>query len=266
MTPMDEDIESRGSDDQGRCMEDVCDADHAALYKSVAARLNYMSPDRPDMQYDIKEICRRMADPTWRDLARLKRMGRYFIGRPRLIIKYKFQGAMGEHKVRVLSDANWAGCKSTRKSTSGGCIYIGNHCVKIWSKIQHCISTPSAESEGVAMVKAVSEGLCIARILEEFDGVDVRIEVMADANAALEIIEREGVGKVRHVDVGILWIQQKLLKKIVGFHKLPGTENTADMMTKALNREKGDQFVRDMNGEFRQGRAGKAVRLQGEIS
>ena len=96
------------------------DADHAALYKSAVARLNYMSPDRPDMQYGIKEICRIMADPTWRDLARLKRIGRYFICRLRLIIKYKFQGAMGEHKVRVFSDANWAGRKSTRKSISGG--------------------------------------------------------------------------------------------------------------------------------------------------
>ena len=71
---------------------------------------------------------------------------------------------------------------------------------------------------------------------------------------------------MRHVDVGILWLQHKWLKKIIGFHKMPGSENTADMMTKALNREKGDQFVRDMNAEFRKGRAGKAVRLQGEIS
>ncbi len=244
-------------------MNDVCDADYAALYKSVAARLNYMSPDRPDMQYGIKEVCRRMADPIWRDLARLKRMGRYLICRPRLVIKYKFQGAMGEHKVRVLSDANWVGCRTTRKNTSEGCIYLGNHCVEIWSKTQHCISTSSAESEGVAMVKAVSEGLGIARILEEFDGVDVRVEVMADAQAALGMIEREGVGKVRHVDVGILWLQQKWLNKIIAFHKMPGSENTADMMTKALNREKGDQFVKDMNAEFRKGRAGKAVKLHG---
>ena len=96
--------------------------------------------------------------------------------------------------------------------------------------------------------------------------MDVRIEVMADAQAALGMIEREGVGKVRHVDVGILWLQQKWLKKSVGFHKVSGSENTADMMVKALNREKGDQFVRDMSGEFRQGRAGKSVRCQGEIS
>ena len=90
------------------------------------------------------------------------------------------------------------------------------------------------------------------------------MEVRADAQSALGMLEREGVWKVRHVDVGILWLQQKWSKTIVEFHKVPGSENTADMMTKALGREKGDQFVDDMNGEFRVGRAGKAVQLQGE--
>ena len=42
------------------------------------------------------------------------------------------------------------------------------------------------------MVKAVSEGLGIARVLEEFDDMDVRVEIMADAQAALGMLEREG--------------------------------------------------------------------------
>ena len=89
---------------------------------------------------------------------------------------------------------------------------MGNHCIKSWSNIQHYITTSSVESEGVAMVKAVSEGLGIARILEELDGVDIGVEVRSDAQSALGMLEREGVGKVRHVDVGILWLQQKWLK------------------------------------------------------
>ncbi len=42
------------------------------------------------------------------------------------------------------------------------------------------------------MVKAVSECLGIARVLEEFDGMDVRVEIMADAQAALGMLERDG--------------------------------------------------------------------------
>ena len=123
MTPVDEEIETKFMDDQGRDMQDVCDREHSVLYKSVGARLNYLSLDRPDCQYGIKEICRRMADTTWRYLARIKQMGRYLLKRPRPIRKYRFQGDEG--RVRVISDANWAGCKLTRKSTSGGCVYFG---------------------------------------------------------------------------------------------------------------------------------------------
>ena len=263
LTPADEEIENKVTDDQGRCMNDNCDSNHAALYRSIAARLNYVSPDHPDLQYSIKEICRRMADPTWRDFARLKRLGRYMIGRPRLVSKFRFQGAVD--RVIVMSDANWAGCKTTRKSTSGGCVLLGKHCVKSWSKTQHCISTSSAESEGVAIVKEGKE-MGIARILEDFENGDVSIDIMADASAALGMIEREGVGRVRHIDVAILWLQQRWLQKAVYFSKIVGTHNTSDLMTKALCRQKADEFVRDLNGEYRSGRAGKSVKLQEDVS
>ena len=69
VTPVEEEVESKEADKQGRWMEDQCDAEHVALYKYVAARLNYLSPDRPDIQYGVKEVCRRMSDPTWRDMA-----------------------------------------------------------------------------------------------------------------------------------------------------------------------------------------------------
>ena len=134
-----------------------------------------------------------------------------------------------------MSDANWAGCKATRKSTSGGCVLLGKHRVNKWSKTQHCISTSLAESEGVAMIKAVSEGMGIARVLEDFDKEGKCVEVLADAKAALGIIEREGVGKGRHMDVGIFWLQQKWLHNVITVAKVLGTHNTADLMTKPLS-------------------------------
>ena len=118
---------------------------------------------------------------------RLKIIGRYLVGRPRLVMRFRFQGEADS--TRVMSDANWAGCGTTRKSTSGGCVFLGKHCVKSWSKTQHCISTSSAESEGITMIKAVSEGIGIARVLEEFDDEDKTVEVLADTNTALGIIE-----------------------------------------------------------------------------
>ena len=112
--------------------------------------------------------------------------------------------------VTVQSDANWAGCRDTRKSTSGGCILLGQHLINTWSKTQHAVATPIAENEGITLVKATSEGIEIARIRTEWESEEVSVMIWANAKAALGIIERNGVGKVRHIDVGILWLQQKM--------------------------------------------------------
>ncbi len=55
------------------------------IFRSVVARANYISQDRPDIQYATKELCRRMAGPTAADWNSLKRLSRYLRGRPRMI-------------------------------------------------------------------------------------------------------------------------------------------------------------------------------------
>eukprot|EP00973_Karenia_brevis_P088900 12329245-Karenia_brevis.AAC.1 len=60
---------------------------------------------------------------------------------------------------------------------------------------------------------------------------------MADASAALGIISRKGLGKVRHIDTSFLWIQEVGAKRALEFKKVSGQANMADLMTKHLARE-----------------------------
>ena len=64
---------------------------------------------------------------------------------------------LGYRTVAVYSDADWAGYKITRKSTSGGCITIGGHLVKSWSKTQSPTALGSGEGEFYVASKASSE-------------------------------------------------------------------------------------------------------------
>ena len=59
-------------------------------------------------------------------------------------------------------------------------------------------------------------------------GIEVLIRLHFDAAAALGIVERKGVGRVRHLDVGSLWIQEQQLRRIPEMHKVAGLENPAD--------------------------------------
>ena len=60
-----------------------------------------------------------------------------------------------------------------------------------------------------------------------------------DSSAALGAVKRKGCGKMRHVRVGLLWIQQKVEDGEIAYIKINGTENVADLMTKHL----GEQVI-----------------------
>ena len=88
------------------------------LFRGLAARCIDLSMDRPDILCSSKDICREMAKLVVGSLKRLRRLGRYLRHRPRVVWFYDYQKLPEVLKVHV--DANWAGCKRTRKNTSGG--------------------------------------------------------------------------------------------------------------------------------------------------
>ena len=90
----------------------------ASQYRALMARANYLALDRFDIQYAVKEMCGRMSNPSQGDLHRLRRLGRYFVGRLRSVWRCKIQAARGE--LVGYTDSDWAGCRKTGRSTSGG--------------------------------------------------------------------------------------------------------------------------------------------------
>ena len=211
-----------------------------------------------DIQFAAKECARKMSSPEVGDWNRLKRIGRYLWRKTRYTIQYEFQ----EWPVEItgMSDANWALDKETRKSTSGGIIMFGKHYVKSWSKTQSLIALSSAESELYALLKCTAEVLGVKSAMQDW-GVRTGALRKSDASAALGIIQRQGLGKVRHIDCFYLYIQQVNAEKILSFAKVAGARNAADICTKGLAWDKINEFVSDVGGKFAQGRAELASKL-----
>ena len=231
-------------------------------YRGLAARCNYLGPDRPDALFAIKEGCREMAKPTTGSWRRLMRIAKYFKKRPRLVWKFAMQPEPKE--ISVYTDADWAGCRRTRKSTSGGVILLGGHCVKAWSKTQAVIAKSSAESELYSVIKGSCEGLGMQTLMSDM-GAEVGISLHLDATAAKGILERSGLSKVRHIDVNQLWLQEQCARKIVPLTKVDGTRNPSDLLTKHLSVAVIDKHLECLNLEYREGRSDKAAKLH-EIS
>ena len=109
--------------------EEDLSGEEAKHFRAVAARANYLGLDRPDIQYSVKELCREMAKPTRGGQKKLKRVARYLLEAPEVDIEYV--EAEDEDWVDVYADSDWAGCRSSRKSTSGGVLCWGGRCHEV---------------------------------------------------------------------------------------------------------------------------------------
>ena len=90
------------------------------LYRALVARANYLIQDRSGIQFSVKELARDMSSPTQKSMRGLTKKGRYFKTHSRSRHLYQRQDCPEELTIGTGTD--YAGCKKSRKSTSGGAV------------------------------------------------------------------------------------------------------------------------------------------------
>ena len=230
----------------------------ASKYRALLARSNYLAADRADVEYATKEVCKGMSALTKSDERKLRRMVRYLVDRRRVVSVFNFQQA--GHDLKEYSDSDWAGCRRTANSTSGGAVLRGGHCLKTWSSTQKNITLSSGEAELVAAVKMSTQLIGLLQ-LADYWGMKMEGHVYVDPSAALGIVKRQGCGKMRHVRAGMLWIQQKEEDGELSYNKVLGAEKPGDLMTKHLGQAVIHKHMKTINQEFRKGRAESGLKI-----
>ena len=136
------------------------------------------------------------------------------------MIKVHF-GYQEDGDITVYSDTECAGCRETRKSTSGGVLMIGAHLIKTCSATQAVIALSNGEAEYYGLVKAAAQAIGVKSVIKDF-GIkeDKKINVKSDASAAIGIAQRRGLGKVRHIEVNQLWLQEKVANGTIIIEKI----------------------------------------------
>ena len=215
-------------------LEEV-DKYEATIFRGMVARINFISQDCPELQYPAKELSREMSSPKVGSWTRLKKVARFLVRRQRVIWKFEWQAEVDI--IETYSDSDWGGRVGSRKSTSGGALLMGKHCIKTWSSTQGAVALSSAEAEFYALVEAVLRAKGLVTVAAELGFTSLRTEVKAatDSSAAKSFISRRGLGKMKHIEIRDLWLQEEVLKGLVEVMKVRGTENPADLMTKYLN-------------------------------
>ena len=168
-----------------------------------------------------------------------------------------------DRRIVTFVDSDFAGCVRTRKSTSGGSSFWSGQLIKAWSKTQATLALSSGEAELAAVVRGSTESLGMQAMLEDW-GFAVDLEVRSDATAAIGIVRRQGLGRVRHLAVADLWVQQKSQEGILKMEKHPGHTNPADMMTKGVDLETQNRHMASLGMSSTSGRASLAPLKTGQ--
>ena len=207
----------------------------ATEFRSSAARLNFLSQDSPELMYPAKEVSSEMATPIRGGWKRLKKVTRFVKSRRAVVWEFPWQDECLE--LEAYADSDWGGRRGSRKSTSGGLVMLGKHCIKTWSSTQGAVALSSAEAEFYAMIEATVRSKGMLSTMKEIGfQMTERVQLYTDSSAAKSFVSRRGLGKMKHLEIRDLWLQREVGLGLVIVNKVEGPRNPADLMTKYLKR------------------------------
>ena len=209
--------------------------DQIPLYRTCTSILLYEGHDTPEAQHAIRELTQDLREPSEMSMVRLKRVARY-------LYHHRDQGAWfpvdgKAEELAVRTDTDWAGDRVSRKSVT--CVvYTVAGCTLSTSVTGQAIHAQSSgESEFYGNVTGVSGGLLLQHILA-FLGMELPLTLYTDSAASRGVLNRLGVGKIRHLEVKTLWVQALVEKKRLRVKAIKGAVNSADIGTKTLQKER----------------------------
>ena len=136
----------------------------------------------------------------------------------------------------------------------------GLHLLQHWSTTQPTVGLSSGEAELGGICRGASKALGLRSIASDL-GLDFEVAVHTDATAAIGICRRRGLGKIRHLAVADLWVQDKLRTQEFTLHKIAAPENPADALTKHVDRATLDKHLAKMGWSIETGRPETAPTL-----
>ncbi|WVZ94071.1 hypothetical protein U9M48_040011 [Paspalum notatum var. saurae] len=205
----------------------------ASSYRSMAGALQYLTMTRPDIAHAVQQACLHMHDPRECHLALVKRILRYVRGTTGHGLH--LYGATSP-SITAYSDADWAGCPDTRRSTSGYCVFLGNALVSWSSKRQPTVSRSSAEAEYRAVANATAECIWLRQLLTKLYCTVEKATVAYCDNVSAVYMSKNPVHhrRTKHIELDIHFVRERVAIGDLRVLHVPTGQQLADVMTKGL--------------------------------
>jgi uncharacterized protein YbaR (Trm112 family) len=194
----------------------------------------------------VQQVCLHMHDPREPHLAALKRILRYVRGTLHMGLLVCPSTALD---LVVYSDADWAGCPDTRKSTSGYAVFLSDNLVSWSLKRQNTVSRSSAEAEYRAVANAIAEASWFRQLLSELHSPLCKTTLVYCDNISAIYMSSNPIQHqhTKHVEINLHFVRERVALGDVRVLHVPTTFQFADIFTKGLPSSVFTEFRSSLN-------------------
>ncbi|GJR37855.1 putative ribonuclease H-like domain-containing protein [Tanacetum coccineum] len=212
--------------------EEASDVD-VHLYRSMIGSLMYLTASRPDIMFAVCACSRFQVTPKTSHLNVVKRIFRYLKGKPKLGLWYP---RVSSFDLEAYSDSDYAGANLDRKSTTGGCQFLGRRLISWQCKKQTIVATSTTEAEYVAAANCCGQVLWIQNQMLDYGFNFMNTKIYIDNESTICIVKNPVFhSKTKHIAIRHHFIRDAYEKKLIQVLKIHTDDNVADLLTKAFD-------------------------------
>ena len=230
---------------------DTCDKSELAgdvPYRELIGCLMYlMIGTRPDIAFAVGKLAQAVEKPQSTHWVAAKRVLRYIQGTIKHGIVFGLESA--NLTLEGMCDADWAGCRVDRKSTSGYVFKIGGAPVSWCSRKQCAVALSSTEAEYISMSEAAKEAIWLSKVWSHLrkGTVCTPVQIQVDNQGAICVAKNTTSSRrTKHIDIRYHFVRDQTLKGTISFEYCPTEEMHADILTKPLARVKFEKFRKSL--------------------
>ncbi|GJX99846.1 hypothetical protein Tco_0356865 [Tanacetum coccineum] len=203
------------------------------LYRSMIGSLMYLTASRPDIMFAVYVCSRFLVTPKTSHLNVVKRIFKYLKGKPNLGLWYPRESSF---HLEAYSNSDYAGANLDRKSTTGGCQFLGSRLISWQCKKQTIVATSTTEAEYVAAASCCGQVLWIQNQMLDYGFNFMNTKIHIDNESTICIVKNPVYhSKTKHIEIRHHFIRDSYEKKLIRVEKIHTDFNVADLLTKAFD-------------------------------
>nr|GEV28867.1 hypothetical protein [Tanacetum cinerariifolium] len=209
------------------------DAVNVHLFRSMIGSLMYLTASRSDIMFVVSACSRHQVSPLTSHLNVVKKIFKYLKGRPNLGLWYPRD--LPFH-FEAYSDSDYAGSHGDRKSTTGGCQFLGRRLISWQCKKQTVVATSSTEAEYVAAASCCGQVLWIQNQMLDYGFNFMHTRIFIDNQSTICFVKNQVFHqRTKHIEIWHHFIRDAYEKHLIQVVKIHTDENVADLLTKAFD-------------------------------